>query len=581
MKNKGLFLKIFFGFGALILLLAALTVLFSFSVIRTHYDNRMAAELEHLGRALSSNVLALLDGPADRLEAFLVEESRQTQARITIIDPDGVVLAESSRDPSSMESHRYRPEVAQALEGKVGQSKRWSYTVEDRMMYVGIPLENPDGSVKAVLRFSLYTRDVEALLSEIRGGLLRAVLIVTGLALLAALFIALHLTRPIKILVRASEKVAGGDFKSKVHVARRDEFKTLADGFNFMTERLDSLFEALAHRKEEVDSVIGAIREGLAVIDSEGRIVLANDAFRATCPTVSLEGTFYWEVIRSGALLELLARVRRNKVSQSAELKIGERQVLAAVSHLPAQDGMALILHDLTRQRQVENIKRDFIVNASHELRTPLSAIAGAVELLQDDRRANDPMALDILRRHVIRMRAIIEDLLKLGELENPEIRLDFGDLDAETLAARVLELYHDRAEQKGLRLSLRKASDLPLVRADAFLIEQALINLIDNAVKYTDKGAISVEIKPESGFLVIDVADTGPGISESHRERVFERFYRVDKSRSRILGGTGLGLSIVKHIVQLHGGTIAVRGEEGKGSVFSIRLPLDRPDEG
>jgi len=259
-------------------------------------------------------------------------------------------------------------------------------------------------------------------------------------------------------------------------------------------------------------------------------------------------------------------------------MKLGDRQVLAAVSYLPARNGMALILHDLTERRRVEDIKRDFIVNASHELRTPLTAIAGAVELLHDDQRANDPIALDILRRHVIRMRSIVEDLLKLGELEAPGLKLDFGDLDAAVLADRVIEIYAARANDKGLHLSLRKDSDLPLVRADAFLLEQALINLVDNAVKYTDKGAVQIGLRHETGFLVIDVEDTGPGIADVHRERIFERFYRVDKSRSRILGGTGLGLSIVKHIVQLHGGTIEVRGEEGKGSTFSVRLPLDRP---
>ncbi len=576
MKNKGLFLKAILGFGALILILAALVGVFSFSVIRTHYDRRLATELEHLGRAVSADVLALLDGPVDRLETFLKEEGRQTQARITVIDPEGIVLADSIQDPSSMESHRYRPEVAEALDGKVGKSERFSYTVEDRMIYVGLPLKNPDGAVRAVLRFSLFSKDVEILLAQIRRGILRAVLIVTVLALLAAFLFALHLTRPIQALVRASEKVAGGDFKSKVHIDRRDEFGALAAGFNAMTERLDSQFEDLVHRKEEVDSVFAAIREGLAVIDDKGRITLTNGAFRSFCPAVLADGVYYWEAVRSGALQELLGRVRKGKTPLSAELKIGDRQVLAAVSYLAAQDGMALVLHDLTDRRRVEDMKRDFIVNVSHELRTPLTAIAGAVELLEDDRQANDPAARDILRRHVIRMRSIVEDLLKLGELESPGVNLNVGDLDAAALAARVIEIFSARAKIKGLRLSLRKSPDLPLLPADAYLIEQALINLVDNAVKYTDRGGVTVEVKSEAGSLVINVEDTGPGIPEIHRERIFERFYRVDKSRSRILGGTGLGLSIVKHIVQLHGGTIEVRGEEGKGSIFSIRLPLN-----
>jgi len=581
MKNKGLFLKIFLGFGALILVLGALTVVFSFSIIRTHYDRRLATELEHLGRALSSDVLRLMDGPPGPLEAFLREEGRQIQARITIIAPDGLVLADSDRNPSSMESHRYRPEVAEALAGRVGRSERLSDTVKSRMMYVGIPLSNPEGSIRAVLRLSLFTRDVEALLAEIRAGLLRAVLIVTALSLLAALLFTLHLIRPIRALVRASGRVAEGDFKAKIRIARRDEFRALAEGFNTMTERLDSQFETLLRRKEEVENVIAAIREGLAVIDATGRIILANKSFGALFPAVRPEGSFYWEIIRSSGLQDLIGRSRAGKKSLDAEVRIADKHVLAAASYLPLQDGIALVLYDLTDLRRIEEMKRDFIVNVSHELRTPLTAIAGAVELLEDGRAANDPAALDILRRHVLRMQSIVEDLLKLGELEAPGFQLDLGELNAEALARRVVELYAARAKQKGLDLKLRPAPGLPLVRADAFLLEQLLINLIDNAVKYTDKGGVAVGLLAEAGTLVVEVEDSGPGIPEAHRERIFERFYRVDKSRSRILGGTGLGLSIVKHIVQLHGGTIEVRSKEGRGATFAVRFPLERPAAG
>jgi two-component system phosphate regulon sensor histidine kinase PhoR len=175
-------------------------------------------------------------------------------------------------------------------------------------------------------------------------------------------------------------------------------------------------------------------------------------------------------------------------------------------------------------------------------------------------------------------MRTIVEDLLKLGELEAPGLQLDLGDLDAEALARRVVELYAARAEKKGLELRLIPTAGLPLLRADAFLIEQMLINLVDNAVKYTDRGGVSIRLRTEADTFVLEVQDTGPGIPNAHVDRIFERFYRVDKSRSRILGGTGLGLSIVKHIVQLHGGTIQVRSGEGEGTAFTVRLPLLRP---
>jgi len=348
MKNKGLFLKILVGFGLLILALGALTAVFSFSIIRTHYDARLATELEHLGRAISVDVLRLMDDPPEPLEAFLRDEGAKIKARLTVVAPDGRVLADSEKDPSAMESHRYRPEVTEALGGKIGRSERFSDTVKSRMMYIGVPLSDEGGPVRAVLRLSLYTRDVEALLADIRKGLGLAILISTGLALLVALLFTFHLTRPMQALVRASAKVAGGDFKTKVRIARRDEFRALADGFNAMTERLDTQFEALLRRNEEVENVMAAIGEGLAVIDASGRITLANKSFCALFPGTAPENAFYWEIVRSGALQELIGRVRDEKKALDAVVRIGERRVLAAASYLPLQQGIALVLHEVT-----------------------------------------------------------------------------------------------------------------------------------------------------------------------------------------------------------------------------------------
>lgn len=348
MKNKGLFLKILVGFGLLILALGALSALFSFSIIRTHYDARLATELEHLGRAISVDVLRLMDGPPEPLEAFLRDEGAKIKARLTVVAPDGRVLADSERDSSSMESHRYRPEVTEALEGRIGRSERFSDTVKSRMMYIGVPLAEEGGPIRAVLRLSLYARDVEALLADIRKGLGLAILISTGLALLAALLFTLHLTRPMQAFVRASAKVAQGDFKSKIRIGRRDEFRALADGFNSMTERLDAQFEALLRRNEEVDNVMAAIREGLAVIDASGRITLANASFRALFPGTAPENAFYWEIVRSGALQELIDRAREKKTAFDGVVRIGERRILASASYLTRQQGVALVLHEVT-----------------------------------------------------------------------------------------------------------------------------------------------------------------------------------------------------------------------------------------
>ena len=575
MLKRSLFLKIFGGFGLMILLMSVLTTFISFGIIRSHYHRRLATELEHVGRAMTLDILRLMEGPPDALESFLVDEGRKIESRVTVIAPGGAVLGDSERNPAEMESHRYRPEVAEALDGKTSRADRFSYTVEDRMIYVAIPLKDDSGGVRAVLRLSVYARGVDALLADLRGGIIRAVLIVTALALLAALFFTLSLTRPLQALVRASEKVAEGDFGAKVRVGGGGEFRHLAGVFNAMTDRLEAQFEDLERRKEELANIIASIREGLAVIGRDGRILFSNEAFHSLFPKAAGGNRGYLETVRSAGLQSLIEDSRREKAGRTVDVKIGDRSFLAAAGYLPAQDGIVLLLTDMTERRRVDEMKKDFIVNASHELRTPLAAISGALELLLDGKAINDPAALDILSRHVVRMRAIVDDLLKLGELESPETRLDLKAVDPAALARRVVELYADRAAEKGLFLKIEAAPDLPPVRADEVLLEQLLINLVDNAVKYTDRGGVTISLSPGKGQMTFQVSDTGPGIAAEHLPRIFERFYLVDPARSRKLGGTGLGLSIAKHIVLLHGGAIEARSEAGAGTAFSVRLPL------
>ena len=575
MLKRSLFLKIFGGFGLMILLMSVLTTFISFGIIRSHYHRRLATELEHVGRAMTLDILRLMEGPPDALESFLVDEGRKIESRVTVIAPGGAVLGDSERNPAEMESHRYRPEVAEALDGKTSRADRFSYTVEDRMIYVAIPLKDDSGGVRAVLRLSVYARGVDALLADLRGGIIRAVLIVTALALLAALFFTLSLTRPLQALVRASEKVAEGDFGAKVRVGGGGEFRHLAGVFNAMTDRLEAQFEDLERRKEELANIIASIREGLAVIGRDGRILFSNEAFHSLFPKAAGGNRGYLETVRSAGLQSLIEGSRREKAGRTVDVKIGDRSFLAAAGYLPAQDGIVLLLTDMTERRRVDEMKKDFIVNASHELRTPLAAISGALELLLDGKAINDPAALDILSRHVVRMRAIVDDLLKLGELESPETRLDLKAVDPAALARRVVELYADRAAEKGLFLKIEAAPDLPPVRADEVLLEQLLINLVDNAVKYTDRGGVTISLSPGKGQMTFQVSDTGPGIAAEHLPRIFERFYLVDPARSRKLGGTGLGLSIAKHIVLLHGGAIEARSEAGAGTAFSVRLPL------
>ena len=574
--KRTIFLKVFGSFAVIVLLVGALIFGLAAGTLRRHYEEISARHLETLGRALQAEVDFFLDGEmVEDLQAYIRKMDPTLGARITVIDPQGTVLADSEKDPAAMENHRYRQEVSEALSGRVGQSRRFSYTVDARMLYVGIPLEK-DGRIRAVLRLSYFMTSIDNLLGRLRGMIGRAVLGITLLALLAALALSLHVTRPIRALTRASEKIAGGEFRTRVHLRNRDEFRALGEGFNAMAERIESLFADVTSQKENLLNTIGAVTEGLAVLDREGKIVLANVSFKTLSGEPAVEGRFFWEVMRRPKLRELIDRVRAEKRGLSQECRLDDRSYLCNLGYLAFQDGIVLILHDLTELHKVEDIKRDFIVNASHELRTPLAAILGAAELLEnescDGARSE---AMPILKRNAERLIGIVEDMLKLGELEDRSFKLDIQTVDAPSIASDILKIFEPRAKAKGLSLRLEAPAGIPPVALDPDLLERLLFNLIDNAVKYSDRGDISVRFRGEEGSLAIDVADTGPGIPPEHQARVFERFYVVDKSRSRRLGGTGLGLSIVKHIVQLHGGTVELRSTEGRGTTFTVRFPL------
>ena len=574
--KRTIFLKLFGGYALIVLLAAGLIFLLSSASIRTSYEDSSARNLESLGRAIQPDVETFLEaGRTADLDAFVKQTENRAGARITVIDPQGVVLADSEKDPAAMENHRYRQEVADALEGRIGQSLRFSYTVEARMMYVGIPLVR-NGTVRAVLRLSYFMSVIDVLVSRLRGAIGRAVLIVSALAILAALLFSLHWSGPIRKLTGAARQVESGNFGARVHIRNRDELKALADGFNLMTERIERLFADVTSQRENLLNTIASIEEGLTVVDKDGKIILVNDSFLRLVGEKNVVGRYFWEVLRRPALRDLIDQVRSRKEGARQECRLDERPFLCNLSYLPAQDGVVLVLHDLSEARKVEDIKKDFVVNASHELRTPISAITGAAEILEDETNTEArAAAIDILKRHSTRLMGIVEDLLKLGELEDRSFKLDLQNVDGPALAAGVLRVFEPKAKAKNLALRLDAAPDLPPLRGDGFQIERLLFNLVDNAVKYTEKGSVTIGLRAEGSEYVIAVSDTGPGIPPEHRSRIFERFYVVDKSRSRKLGGTGLGLSIVKHIVLLHGGTVGLDGAEGGGTTFTVRLPL------
>jgi two-component system phosphate regulon sensor histidine kinase PhoR len=572
-----IFFKAFFAYAALAVAVLSLVVLYSIDTFKDRYSETLNADLEHLGFALGNSTLPLVEeADSAALQRFVAEMSEKTGTRITVIDPEGVVLADSEEDPRRMENHRDRPEVSRALRGGTGVSTRLSRTVGENMHYVAVPLML-DGRVRGVIRVSRLSAEIEGAITGLEKRILKLAALALGLSLLVALVFSAALTRPLRELIIATRNVANGDLDTRVMLRSKDEVRELGDSFNVMTEQLKNMVAELTRRREELESVISAVQDGVVVLDGEGRVLLSNRAFRSCVGEQEIDGKFYWEVIRSTALADIVKRARDEHRNVGGEAQFSGRIYSCGASAVESQGELVVWLHDVTEIKNVERVKKDFIVNLSHELRTPLTAIKGFVEAATDDVGGRPRHYLDIAGRNIDRLAAIVEDLLRLSELEDRVTELEIGKVDLEPVVREVAGFFEQRAGEKNLTLSVSASEGLPAVLADRYRLEQVLINLIDNAVKYTDKGGVTIQLDHEGDAVRMRVSDTGSGIPEQHIPRIFERFYVVDKSRSRTLGGTGLGLSIVKHIVLMHGGDIGVTSVPGSGTTFTVTLPAAR----
>ena len=564
-------------FGGHLIIILLLTLSFGLSIshlIESFSFDLLKRHLKNLAYGLRPQVQGLiLRGDYGTLNSLARKVGETTGVRITIIDPQGVVLADSEEDPAFMENHGDRPEVIMAMAGRVGSSLRWSATLKEEMLYVAIPMKLTEGV--AVLRTSFFLRDVNQFLGAFKKRV-TVVAVALGLfSLIYAFFSSKRLSDPIKELVQATSRVAQGDFDARVLPKGRGELGELAERFNEMAAKLKELFQENLQRKEELERIFSSLEDGLLVLDREGKVILFNKKAQEILKGKELSDRSFWE-IGDPAFRETISRVRKTEGNLTEELEISGGVFLLSATYLATTGQILVLLHDITHLKRMQELKRDLVANVSHELRTPLTAIKGFLEAFEDeDSREARSHYLEIIKKHVDRLTNIVQDLLVLSELEDKKTKLDLEDVDLKALLQEVLRPFEEKAKEKGLSLKVDFDPGLPPIKADPFRLQQAFFNLIDNAVKYTEQGEIRISTRGKAGHVEIEVADTGIGIPEEHLPRIFERFYVVDKSRSRRLGGTGLGLSIVKHIVLLQGGEIDVESTPGVGTRFRVRLPL------
>ncbi|MGV1098386.1 two-component system histidine kinase PnpS [Thiovibrio sp. JS02] len=558
--------------------------------LRSFQLDQTAAGLKARALLVESNVLQLLRaGDTAGLRSFCQEAGNRAGTRLTVIAPDGTVLADSDEEPFRMENHRDRPEILAAFAGRIAPSLRFSQTLQANLMYVAIPVVDRQQNV-AVLRTAVPVTSIDDTLRDIHRQIAWGCLMVALVVALIAWFISRRISKPLEEMKLGAERFADGDFTLKMKEEGSEEVAGLARAMNDMAAQLDRRIETIVRQHNQLQAVFSSMVEGVVTVDAEERLLDINQA-GAQFLNVDLEkvrGRSIRVAVRNTQLQSFVQKALACAEPIEGEITVSgedgaERFFSAHGTRLPDANGKStgalLVINEVTRLRRLENIRRDFVANVSHELKTPITSIEGFSETLLDGALSEPEDArrfVEIIAKQARRLHAIVEDLLTLSRIEQESKReeIALGELPlAETLRAAI-QACHRRAEEKKMAVNLHCPEDLN-ARINPALLEQALVNLVDNAIKYgKEGGAITVEGEKAGNEVLIMVRDNGVGIAQQDLARIFERFYRVDKARSAKLGGTGLGLSIVKHIVQAHHGHVRVESAPGRGSTFTIHLP-------
>jgi two-component system phosphate regulon sensor histidine kinase PhoR len=516
--------------------------------------------------------------------------ARETGHMTAVIGGDGKVMAGStpSGTPSvDMGSFRELPGALKGLRGagvtEIGGVK---------MVYAAVPLAGEERGAPYALLVSTPLKPLNKSFLAVKRDILIATLMLSGLVLLLTLTSSRAFSRSLDSVIRISEEIARGNFDVEIPSGEKGDTGKFGRALRLMAEKLKDLFNQAAYEKSQLETVLGTMAGGVMVVSETGSVVLMNDSLKNMLGVTGEHvGKPYWEVVRNKDIRELLDKTMESRIPDKREIAIlypldRSYQAVAHPLNEPTM-GTMLIMFDITEFKRLEKIKADFVANVSHELRTPLTAVKGYIETIKDGAYESDEQLerfLDIVSKHTERLINIVNDLLVLSEVEKKsvpwgeETQKTLEDTDLKKVLVSALDALKPRIDAKNINFTMEITESQTTTRGDGFLLEQMFINLIDNAVKYTPEGgAVKVTLSKADSAFRVDVEDSGIGIPKEHIPRIFERFYRVDKTRSRKEGGTGLGLSIVKHIAIMHGGKVEVESTEGKGSKFTVTLPSPR----
>lgn len=597
MKNTKLFWQVFFPALLIIAISIFATTFIGTQMIHSFYYAQMQEDIKDRALLLKPHILELMASDNNGLQEFCRQNGRASNTRITVIGGDGTVLADSNENPARMDNHGTRPEILDAFKGSVGSSLRLSKTLSRNMLYVAIPLHK-DTPHAGVLRLSVSATALETVLASMYIKIILGACLIGLFAALLSYWLACRISRPLEEMRRGAEQLAVGLSDQPVvmqHTNLSRETAELSRSLNNMAAQINGRMKTIIQQRNELEAVFSSMTDGVLAVTADRHIIKINRAaaqlFRINGEAAqgkSMEG-----VLRNIRLLDFVGRALASteSIEENIVLTLNNHETTLRIRSVPLLDGegdkmgILLVMNNLTRVNQLETVRRNFVANVSHELKTPITSIRGYVETLLDGAK-DDPVAMEkflaIIDRQGARLDAIVDDLLSLARIEdraeNDDIALELQPLLP--ILETTVQACAIQAKQHKVTIDLHCDPQLA-AQVNRVMLEQAVINLLTNAVKYSPAGeTVTLEAAIQPGdenrkTIRIRVRDQGPGIGPEHLVRIFERFYRCDKSRSRKNGGTGLGLAIVKHIAQCHGGSVDVTSRTGHGATFTISLPV------
>lgn len=575
--------KLFIAFASVLILEVLISFLFSVQEIKKAYEKEVKEELLNHGGLIDAFLLEVKASPKD-YQHYADLLSAHTQSRITFIQKDGIVLADSDAEASSLENHKEREEIQKALLGQIGTAKRQSSSISKHLFYLAYPSGHEE--IK-VVRLAKPIKEIAESAKSIYAVIFSALGIGLIASFILSFFLIKRINRPIQALSDTSMAIQKGEYGKVIATPSDDELGLLTRHFNQMSLSLKENFEKNRDENIKSKAILSSMSSGLIAFDEHEKIIAVNKAAE-TLFDIQESALLYQEkesIFEHKKISKPLYDCIKNFTPDAnLEIHFGRKKILSVrFNKIYAHDGKKItgtlmIAEDVTEIRRLERIRKDFVANVSHEIGTPLTSIKGFAETLKEEALPKDQQNrfLDIILLESDRLRALTKDLLSLSDIENMDQQMPLEPIHTQRRIENCLEMLEPLAEQKEIQFLKELKTPLPNLKGKALWFDQIIINLIDNAIKYTPSlGTVTASFYESQGCLFIRVSDTGIGIPKESLDRIFERFYRVDKARSRKAGGTGLGLAIVKHIVIAFSGHIHVESELGKGTTFTVSLPL------